>query len=327
MKKRSMKIIRLSFVHPRLNEVDVTTLSRVMKKNDYIEVLDLHGSLSAGNSSPDVIRSFVETVLPFHPSLREVRLGGNGLGDGVATMIARALTRMHSSKATQLRILSLDSSRIKVRGFRALAGALVSQSCPVEQRVLSYNHPGSGGCEAIASLLAAATCPLKILYLDGCDLNDPRVEIIAKGLRKNRSLTKLVLSNNFIGDVGCLSIASALRRNGSLNELDLANNVFGDNGLAAIEESFHHVNYALEILRLEDNARLSSRARCRSQRACNASRRAKTVHKRLTSNYVELRRLPLGLLPAALGLVSPKPDLIYAVLKDKPEWFHLRGHP
>ena len=59
------------------------------------------------------------------------------------------------------------------------------------------------------------------LDLTNCDLNDEKVEILLKNVRKNKKIKGLKLTKNKITDVGFFNIIDCL---GSTSNLNLSNN-------------------------------------------------------------------------------------------------------
>jgi hypothetical protein len=84
-------------------------------------------------------------------------------------------------------------------------------------------------------------------------LNNTDAKALALALAHNRSLNKLVLTNNDITAEGAVALAEALKTNTTLTSLDLAFNAIGDEGLKAFGAMLE-VNPSLRTLRFRTSS-------------------------------------------------------------------------
>ncbi|XP_074842720.1 tonsoku-like protein [Carettochelys insculpta] len=107
-------------------------------------------------------------ALKLHSSIRQLRLAGTGLDDGLAAELLATLGTMRS-----LALLDLSANQLGAERLRALAAGLPSQAVfqSLEELHLSLNPLGDKSCEALACLVRA--CPvLTTLRLQACGFSE-----------------------------------------------------------------------------------------------------------------------------------------------------------
>ncbi|CAF4361884.1 unnamed protein product, partial [Rotaria magnacalcarata] len=100
--------------------------------------------------------------------------------------------------------------------------------------------------------LITNTTDKSTLNLSSSELKDWDMEIVAKELEINRSLTKLRLFTNQISDTGAQHLADALRMNTTLTDLELHGNQIGTGGLEHLADALR-TNKTLNILTMHGN--------------------------------------------------------------------------
>ncbi|CAF2228112.1 unnamed protein product, partial [Rotaria magnacalcarata] len=100
--------------------------------------------------------------------------------------------------------------------------------------------------------LITNTTDKSTLNLSSSKLTDRDMEIVAKELEINRSLTKLRLFTNQISDIGAQHLADALRTNTTLTDLELYDNQIGTDGLEHFADALR-TNKTLNILTMHGN--------------------------------------------------------------------------
>ena len=86
--------------------------------------------------------------------------------------------------------------------------------------------------KAFLPMLRDGTCNVCTLKLSNCGVSDLGCTDLAEGLKANKTLRHLVLSQNDIGDDGIGTLSAMLARNRVLESLDLSNNPkIGDEGI------------------------------------------------------------------------------------------------
>ncbi|XP_074843445.1 tonsoku-like protein [Carettochelys insculpta] len=141
-------------------------------------------------------------ALKLHSSIRQLRLAGTGLDDGLAAELLATLGTMPS-----LALLDLSANQLGAEGLRALVGVtpppLLFQS--LEELDLSLNPLGDKSCEALACLVRA--CPvLTTLRLQACGFSEAFGQhqrlLLANSLKGAVHLKTLALSHNALGSSG-----------------------------------------------------------------------------------------------------------------------------
>ena len=298
-----LKAIQLRFFYPRLTGREANSLLSALCVNDHVESLNLYECFR----DPSAIIPFLEEVLPRHPNLKVLNLGGNNLTDIHATLIGRAL------KTCGLRSLNLSQNKITAEGAQGLAEGLCRSSCTLEELNISGNRIGFDGCEAITAALRLKGSPLRILRLAKCGIRDEAAKSIAESLRENTSLEQLYIGFNKITDEGARYLATALQRNTTLAELCLGSNRITDIGAQELESVLVKFNFTLEGLRFHGNVQ------DRISRSCEVNRRMKRVV--VEATLQDVGALPLSLWPYVLEKVSGRPGPLYATIAAKPEIF------
>ena len=97
-------------------------------------------------------------------------------------------------------------------------------------------------------------CPnLQRISLYSCNITNELLLTIVKAVRCNRSISRLGLFGNSIGNAGCIALSTLLDDpDCSLNYLDLDQNEIGNEGILTIENSLSH-NDKLQTLDIRNN--------------------------------------------------------------------------
>ncbi|KAI9325797.1 hypothetical protein DFJ73DRAFT_868353 [Zopfochytrium polystomum] len=158
----------------------------------------------------------------FCSTLAALVLSGNAIGN----IGAAALAASFESGQTCMKHLDLTSNEIGPTG--ALAFANVLGSTHVDNRSGQSLPPFSliSAPPSIAGALRLPSCPLRTLVLNNNAISNRGAVLLARALEFNRTLEKLDLAANTIGDVGGAEIASRIP--GSLVQLLLTANRVSD---------------------------------------------------------------------------------------------------
>lgn len=153
--------------------------------------------------------------------LRDLDCSGNGIGDYGGRMLVEAL---QESEPHTLERLAMGESGCGIQTSNAL------------QTALRKKVAKDGGCAG-----------LRVLELPSNRLTDECAAVLAEGVAKSLTLTRLLLSRNMISDRGTMDLANALElqrsnrdlplgydRPGCIVDLDLAMNPVGDEGASAL---------------------------------------------------------------------------------------------
>ncbi|XP_012625017.1 ribonuclease inhibitor isoform X2 [Microcebus murinus] len=140
-------------------------------------------------------------VLRSVPTLRELHLSDNPLGDG---------------------------------GLRLLCEGLLDPRCYLERLQLEYCNLTAASCEPLASVLRAKP-DFKELMLSNNDIGEAGVRVVCQGLKDSAcQLESLKLESCGVTAANCRDLCGILASKASLKELDLGSNQLGDAGLAEL---------------------------------------------------------------------------------------------
>lgn len=321
------KTIQLINLNPPLNGSEINFLIKAIQNSSGVQKINLaDGSI---NGSPKLeVAALLSLILSTHRSLKSVNIGNNNLNDDDDDeLLARVITTKLKSN-TSLEDLYLYANNFGGRDnnnsnnnnnngiIRALAGVL-----PLNKSLLNL-HLGRckitvEGARILASGLEKDSTSLKYLKLADNDIGDEGGQVIANSLRTNKSLQRLILYDTGIGDKACEAFGLALRENNTLITLMLDSNTKITNiGAAVFEVTLKHLNYRMEYVALPYNIIISSNQRERIVNLCFKNERISVNFRRINDN---IPTISLGLWPKVLELVECKPDLLFALLKTKPD--------
>ncbi|XP_062895925.1 LOW QUALITY PROTEIN: NACHT, LRR and PYD domains-containing protein 12-like [Mobula hypostoma] len=216
------------------------------------------------------------SALSSNPSLMELNLGANELGDSGVKLVSAALT---NSKCCIQKLWLFDVS-LTANGAKDLISTL-STSRSLKELSLSDNNLGDSGVKLVSAALRDSECKIQKLWLWNVGLTDSGAGDLNATLGGNPSLTVLNLNNNKLEDLGvklvsaalkksrcklqelglrdvgltdsgAKDLASALSTNPSLTELNLNDNKLGDSGVKLLSEALKKAKCKIQKLWLRD---------------------------------------------------------------------------
>ncbi|XP_063101497.1 NACHT, LRR and PYD domains-containing protein 3 isoform X2 [Cavia porcellus] len=147
------------------------------------------------------------SVLSTSCSLTRLYIGENALGDtGVSTLCGKA-----QWQESHLQKLGLVNSGLTFMGCSALASVLRTTRS-LTHLYLRGNALGDAGLKLLCEGLLHPGCELRMLELDNCSLTSHSCWDLSTVLTSSRSLRKLSLSNNDLGDLGVTMLCEVLRQ-------------------------------------------------------------------------------------------------------------------
>ena len=172
-------------------------------------------------------------------SIKSLNITGLGVGDDYGVAIAACLTDLGYLSELKLADNRLtDASLVPI-----LEGALGMESLMILE--LHENDMDKKGADGLRALLTTETCKLEVLTLDHTDVDDDECCLLMDSLCKNKTLTRLSMSHNLIGQSEALNtcqpglttgpeaVAKMLGCNKTLKYLDLSwNSIMGESAVA-----------------------------------------------------------------------------------------------
>lgn len=209
-------------------------------------------------------------------------------------------------------MVNFERNNLKDESAAALVKRTLSRST-AETFCARRNHISDLSCEALAEVLKRDT-PLKVLNLKANRVSNAGAMMIADALRGNHVLTLCNLRCQVpaLSDPAAQSFATALAMNRTLLRLRLRRNKIGDDGAAALAEALRTSNSTLVELDLQAN-RVDFKGGIALTRALEANRSLEEVHLALNRCDREKIKNNIG---AADAHLADDPRLIFEELPD-----------
>eukprot|EP00759_Apiculatamorpha_spiralis_P003115 PhF_6_TR11521/c1_g1_i2/m.18452 len=237
-----------------LTDQDLLCMCEALITNVNLKVLDIEGNRLTCASLPHLLN-----VMTQNPILRELRIGGNQIGNEGSNLICGGIL------STGLRVLDLCGSELNGRGIDSLCSAISNSKCLLAELSLHNNkidedavrmlcaalrsneklkhvHLGTnpiglGGAAYISELISQPRCVLQSLDLSCCSLGSKGVDYICRAVVGNKSLQYLNLRNNGIDDQGITHVVKMIRVNNTLRKLYVGGNPINSSTTALLLKS------------------------------------------------------------------------------------------
>ncbi|XP_072133180.1 NACHT, LRR and PYD domains-containing protein 3-like isoform X1 [Mobula birostris] len=164
-------------------------------------------------------------ALSTNPSLTELNLGFNKLGDSGVKLVSAALR----NPECKIQKLWLGGVCLKDSGAEDLVSAL-STNPSLTELDLGFNKLGDSGVKLVSAALRNPECKIQKLWLDSVGLTDSGAEDLASALSTNSSLTELELGLNSLTDRSVPALRRLILTLPSLEWIWLGNNEFSETG-------------------------------------------------------------------------------------------------
>ncbi|XP_077177441.1 ribonuclease inhibitor [Paroedura picta] len=216
------------------------------------------------------------TVLSTKPSLKELCIGENKIGDAGAALLCQGLLNPNCkteklwlwecdlssasckdlanviSTKESLREMSLIGNDLKDEGMEHLCRGLKDPKAAVQSLWLRECGLTAACCKSVASVLSKNSA-LKELHIGGNNLEDEGVAQLCDGLMDPTcTLQSLWLGNSELTSACCDKLAAVIGAKQCLKEVDLSNNSLGDEGVRKLCEAVRSPNCHLQHLILYD---------------------------------------------------------------------------
>ncbi|XP_067396586.1 ribonuclease inhibitor [Emydura macquarii macquarii] len=269
-KKSSLKQLNLS--NNKLGDAAVKVLCQgLMDPNCKLQSLHVENCHITAASCGDL-----STVLGMKPSLTELSVGENKIGDpgvallcqgllnpnckieklwlwecGLTSASCKDLSHVLSTKES-LTELSLIGNKLRDAGMELLCQGLKDPKAKLQALWIRECGLTTACCKSVSSVLGTNQS-LRELHMGGNKIGDAGVEIICEGLMNpNCNLRSLWLGDCNLSAACCGSLATIISTKQCLTEIDLSNNSLDDDGMKKLCESLKHPNCKLQQLVLYD---------------------------------------------------------------------------
>ncbi|KFV44983.1 Ribonuclease inhibitor [Tyto alba] len=215
-------------------------------------------------------------ILSVNPSLTELKLNNNELGDAGFEILCKGLL----TPSCSLQQLWLQNCNLTSASCEMLRSVLSAQPSLKELNVAD-NKLGTAGVKVLCQGMMNPNCKLQKLQLEYCELTADIMEALGSALQSNPTLKELSLSNNTLGDTAikqlcqalvetscniellhlencgitsdsCREMSRVLSNKSSLIDLIMGDNKIGDSGMALLCEGLMHPNCKIRKLWLWD---------------------------------------------------------------------------
>ncbi|XP_044132328.1 NACHT, LRR and PYD domains-containing protein 12-like [Bufo gargarizans] len=228
----------------RLPGTSCIQLASVIRNNRSLKILDLSGNSLYGPHFSDLM----EALSSLTCRIEILELGGNRLPDTSCIQLASGIRNNQS-----LMILDLSGNRLSGPHFSDLMEALSSPACRIQLLRLGYNHLPDTSCIQLASGIRNNPS-LKLLDLSGNLLSGPHFSDLMEALSSPVCRIKeLLLDDNDLEDTSCIQLASGIRNNRSLKILDLSDNRLSGPHFSDLMEALSSPACRIKELRLKSN--------------------------------------------------------------------------
>ncbi|XP_072890975.1 NACHT, LRR and PYD domains-containing protein 12-like isoform X2 [Hemitrygon akajei] len=195
-------LTELDLSYNKLGDSGVKLVSVALRNPECkIQKLELYNVGLTDSGAEDLV-----SALSTNPSLTELYLSNNDLGDSGVKLVSAALR----NPECKIQKLWLNSVGLTDSGAEDLASVL-STNPSLTELDLSYNKLGDSGVKLVSVALRNPECKIQKLELYNVGLTDSGAEDLVSALSTNPSLTELYLSNNDLGDSGVKLVSAALR--------------------------------------------------------------------------------------------------------------------
>lgn len=226
--------------------------------------------------SAETVCKYLASVLLCNPHLTELDLSENPLGDKGVKFLCEGL------KHSNCKVEKLDLSKCNLTDASCVElSSFLQVSRTLKELFVFANVLGDTGVKHLCEGLLRAKGVIENLVLSECSLSAASCEPLARVLSSTQSLTRLLLINNRIEDLGlkllceglkqpnchlkdlalwtchltgacCRDLCSALYTNQHLRDLDLSDNALGDEGMQVLCEGLKHPSCKLQTLWLAE---------------------------------------------------------------------------
>ncbi|KAF7646655.1 hypothetical protein LDENG_00184080 [Lucifuga dentata] len=207
-----------------MSDRDSKFLGKALKSCNSLKVLRLHQSQVEDEKCRQLVKHMLD-----HPSLMELDLSHNLIGDRGARAVGKLLNR------SKLEILKLYDNNIRGSGAQALAHALTKNSTLLSLN-LCLNRLGDEGGQAVGKALLKNKT-LLYLHLGSNEMTESAAAVLSDALIQNNTLRSINLSCNRLSVDGGKALAEAMSQNSSITECDVRLSEVDEQSESSIEQA------------------------------------------------------------------------------------------
>jgi Ran GTPase-activating protein (RanGAP) involved in mRNA processing and transport len=242
---RNTTVTKLAIIDSMLSLENVQQFKSMLQRNTALEYLDLTSSNLGSAGLAEII-----PVLYRNTSIKALDLSQNGLHGIESANVLRELIRRNKT-FTSLCITHNSFGR-NLAAVRSIAEG-VRCNTTLQKLDLSFCRLGDQGISLLANALVIRNTSTLELILNVSEITSVGVRaLVDDNMEAMKTLTKLCLGYNSIGNEGATILADALGRNAlpSLKRLDLDYCPIDDDGFVALVSALEQ-NTSLQILNLQ----------------------------------------------------------------------------
>jgi Ran GTPase-activating protein (RanGAP) involved in mRNA processing and transport len=233
----------LALTNSTLGSTQLAELAFALRHTTSIKVLDISGNDLNNMESAEILRD----ILCINMTITSLDLSYNTFGQttGAVECIADGL----GSNSSLMKI-DLSSCQLESGGVSILAQTLGSRNTTLKKLTLDNNFIRFAGAGVLVETMEQSSQRITDLDLANNPIGNEGANLLARSLGNNAlsNLTRLSLYQCRIGDDGFIALVSALEQNTSLLQLDLRNNDHvSDQAFLALAESLPDIRTLQEV--------------------------------------------------------------------------------
>ncbi len=245
----------------------------ILEINFGVETLDFSGSLLRDSGATEIAKSLsksrrglktltlsrneirsrggvqVGQAIKRHPTLEELNLDNNIMGDNPVIQLSK---KLQTRKAPKIKRLNLSEMNLSVKSMEELSKA-IAFSPYLETLNLDGNFriSPSGGKLLAKGLIKNKS--LKKIFARYCDFGDVGISELVAAIVEHGNIEYLNVMWNSITNKGASAIATLLRVNRKLKHLNIGKNKINSNGFGLIAAAIEN-NFVIEEIVFANNA-------------------------------------------------------------------------
>ena len=223
--RQDKRIKKISLKENNLGELGMFELGKTIIFNPHIKILNYNNNKLYNyyfhylNKSTEIFNNNM---------IEEINLQYNNLTNDIGDYLCDILKKFTNLKSINLSRNNINSGMAKF--FHCLKLLYRQKKSKLEKIYLNSCKLDKLALYELAECLKSKYCKLKCLYLNINNINDSRAEFLMNSIKKNKSLEKIYLGRNIIGNSSTEKICKMISRfNKSIETIYLNNNQIQNN--------------------------------------------------------------------------------------------------